>query len=78
MPERTTPRWVEDSDNPSLLRADLLTSPMTPVVDLAEGVVCLGGHQLSPDAARMLGIWLVDAATRADGDRAIRRPPTTH
>jgi hypothetical protein len=63
-------RWTELGDG--LLAADLLGSRFPISVDPSSGRVFMGEHEMEPDEARMIGVRLIEAATRADGDRTVR------
>lgn len=73
---RNYTRWRATTINGALY-ADLLGVQHDIMTDPKEGKVWLNGSQLSPDEARLIGVRLIEAAALADGDRAIRRAPTT-
>jgi len=71
-------RWTRGQDDVAL-RADILHGPGI-VADVREGLVRIEAahwQALTPDEARLIGVRLIEAATLADGDRAIREHPTT-
>ncbi|MDG4768516.1 hypothetical protein O7632_31140 [Solwaraspora sp. WMMD406] len=71
---RNYTRWRQGA--PGQLHADILGSRVRIEVDTDNGRVLLDGVALSPDEARLIGVRLIDGAVLADGDRAIRKPPT--
>jgi hypothetical protein len=71
---RNYTRWRQGT--PGQLYADILGARVQIEVNTEDGRVLLDGTALSPDEARLIGVRLIDAAVLADGDRAIRKPPT--
>lgn len=68
----TYTRWTRDGEGRTLT-ADIL-SDVDIKADVVQGVVIahVGSRAMSPDEARMVGVRLIEAATLADGDRAVR------
>lgn len=73
---RNYTRWREGT--PGHLHADILGGRLDITVQPDLNAVVINGQPHTPDEARMYGVRLIDAAVLADGDRAIRRTPTTH
>ncbi len=59
------------------LRVDLVDTKHPIEVNALEGLVLLDGDPLTPDAARLIGVRLIEGATLADGLRSARAAPET-
>jgi hypothetical protein len=70
----TYTRWTE-SDDAGVLLADLLGTRHDIAARPASGHVLFDGQEMAPDEARMYGVRLIEAASLADGPRAIRSRP---
>jgi hypothetical protein len=71
---RNYTRWTTGPGTAAKLTADILCSDTEIVASPNDGVVRVvtPDRWISPDEARMIGVRLIEAATLADGDRAVR------
>ena len=73
---RNYTRWTEVDAEAGVLLADILGARHKIQACPATGHVTLGdGDPMNPDEARMIGVRLIEAASLADGSRAIRTQP---
>lgn len=66
-------RWTRVS--PRRVRADILLPQVEIQYDEGEVQARIGGEELvsmDPDTARMIGVRLIEAATRAEGETRVR------